>query len=383
MKKLKRKIFNSKFFKSGRGEHAPDKFLIVIIALLVFSGLVMLSSASSVVGYKAFGDSYHFFNHQFLVILLGIGVFYFFSRLSYSFWKKYAIFFLLFSCLFLLLVFVPGLGANYGKAHSWIDIFGFSLQPSEFVKVFFLIYLAAWVERRGEDLKTFSQGLGPFILILMVIAFLMILQPDVGTLSIVVFSSLAVYFLGGGKISHLLMVCLIGMVVLFGILEIKPYIKDRFACVVNPQLDVKDECYQVNQSLLAVGSGGLWGRGLGQSRQKYMYLPEVISDSIFSIIAEEVGFIFSGLLIILYLLLFWRGSLIAKHAPDKFGRLLALGIVFWLAIQSFLNIGGMINLIPMTGVPLPLVSYGGSAVLASLLALGILVNISKYIKQTK
>src|SRR6056297_153927 len=258
MKKSKK--FFSRLFKPGSGENEVDKILILLIGLLVFSGLVMLSSASSVVGYKKFGNSYYYFNHQLFITILGVAIFYIFSRINYFFWKRYAFGFLLVSCLFLLLVFIPGLGAHYGKAQSWINLFGFSLQPSEFVKVFFLIYLAAWLERRGEDLKTFSQGLGPFILILMVIAFLMILQPDVGTLSIVVFSSLAVYFLGGGKISHLLMVCLIGMVVLFGILEIKPYIKDRFACVVNPQLDVKDECYQVNQSLLAVGSGGLWGR---------------------------------------------------------------------------------------------------------------------------
>jgi len=376
MKKFKK--FFSRLFKPGSGENEVDKILILLIGLLVFSGLVMLSSASSVVGYKKFGNSYYYFNHQLFITILGVAIFYIFSRINYFFWKRYAFGFLLVSCLFLLLVFIPGLGAHYGKAQSWINLFGFSLQPSEFVKVFFLIYLAAWLERRQGDLGSISRGLGPFLVILGFISFLMLMQPDIGTLSIIVLSSLIVYFVGGGKVFHLLVVGLIAVVCLAGILQIKPYIKDRFACVLNPQLNVKDECYQINQSLIAIGSGGFWGRGIGQSRQKYLYLPEVSGDSIFSVIAEEIGFIFSVFLIFLYILLFVRGVMVAQKAPDRFGQLLAVGIVSWIAVQAFLNIGGMVNLIPMTGVPLPLVSYGGSAMLASLLALGILVNISKY-----
>jgi cell division protein FtsW len=158
---------------------------------------------------------------------------------------------------------------------------------------------------------------------------------------------------------------------------LRPYQLNRFKCLVNSSFSSNDICYQVNQSLIAVGSGGFWGRGLGESRQKFLYLPEVNGDSIFPIIAEETGFIFSGLLIILYLYIFYRGYLISKYAPDGFGRILSFGIVSWIAIQACLNIGGMVNLLPMTGVPLPFVSYGGSAIMSSLAAVGILINISK------
>jgi len=198
-----KKFFKSIFIKKS-GEHEADKFLIIIIILLVYVGLLMLSSASSVVGYKIFDNSYYYFNHQVLSVVLGAVFFYIFSKVNYFFWKKYAIGFLLFSCLFLLLVFIPGLGVHYGKAHSWINIFGFSLQPSEFVKVSFLIYLAAWLERRHGNLDSISQGLGPFLIILGLISFLMIMQPDIGTLSIIAISSVIVYFIGGGKIIHLI-----------------------------------------------------------------------------------------------------------------------------------------------------------------------------------
>lgn len=377
--KTKRKIKD--LLKRGKDEHESDKVLIAIVVILVVVGLAMLSSASSVLAYKRFGSSYYYFNHQLLAVGLGILFFGVFSRINYVFWRKYAIFFLGASCLMLLLVFIPGLGATYDKANSWINIMGFSLQPSELVKVFFLIYLAAWLERRKEDLGEFSSGLGPFLLVLGVIAGLMLMQPDIGTLSIIILSSVIVYFVGGGRVLHLLALALLGVVLLMGAHHSMSYVQERFECVGNPQMDTQDKCYQVNQSLIAVGSGGLWGRGVGQSGQKFMYLPEVTGDAIFPIIAEELGFIFSLALVFLYFFLFYRGVKIAQHAPDRFGQLLAVGIVSWIMVQAFLNIGGMINIIPMTGVPLPLVSYGGSAMMSALLALGILVNISRYTRE--
>lgn len=377
--KTKRKL--KQVFRSGREGHESDMILVAVIAILVVIGLAMLSSASSVLAYKKFGDSYHYFSHQLVAVVVGAVLFLVFSRINYSFWRKYAIFFLGGSCLLLLLVFVPGLGATYDKASSWINIMGLSIQPSELVKVSFLIYLAAWLERRKGHLDSVSSGIGPFLLVLGVIAFLMVLQPDIGTLSIILFSSVVVYFIGGGKISHLVVVGLLGCVLLMGAYHSMSYVQERFQCVANPQMDTKDKCYQVNQSLIAVGSGGLWGQGVGQSRQKFLYLPEVTGDSIFSIIAEELGFVCCFILILLYFFLFYRGARIAQRAPDRFGQLLAVGIVSWIMIQAFLNIGGMINIIPMTGVPLPLISYGGSAMVSALLALGILVNISRYTKE--
>ncbi len=306
------------------------------------------------------------------------------SRFDYRRLKKYAVFFLFASIILLVLVFVPGIRASYGTAHSWINVFGYSFQPSELVKLSFLIYLATWLEAKKGELNSFSSGILPFLAILGVISILMIAQPDLGTLFIIAFSAMVVFFTGGGKVTHIFLVVLSAALLLFIMLSLKTsYQTDRFKCLKDPSYSSQDKCYQINQSLIAVGSGGWFGRGIGQSRQKFMYLPEVWGDSIFPIIAEEIGFFFSTLLLLLYLFIFYRGLLIARGAPDLYGGALATGIVVWLAVQTFLNIGGMINLIPMTGVPLPFISAGGSAILSNMIALGILVNISKQTRASR
>jgi len=363
--------------KGGAGHHEADRQLIIAIFVVLLFGLISLSSASAVVAYAKFGDAYYFFKHQLFGLGLGLAAFLYFSKVDYHIWKKYAFGFLLVSVLLLLLVFIPGLSAKWGQARSWINVFGFSLQPSEFVKLSFLLYLAAWLETRKEELHDYSRGIGPFVVILGIITFLLLLQPDIGTLSIVAVTSLIVYFVGGGKFKHIIIILLFGVLSFALMVQFKTYQLNRFKCLLDPGFSRQDICYQTNQSLIAVGSGGITGRGLGASRQKYMYLPEVSGDSIFAIIAEETGLIVSVLLVGAYIFIFYRGYLIAKYAPDDFGRILAIGIVSWLSLQAIVNIGGIINLIPMTGVPLPLVSYGGSAILAALAACGILVNISK------
>ncbi len=378
MSSLKQSI--NKIFKFQSNENSPDRGLIITIGVIIVFGLIMLSSASSVIAYVDKADSYYYFKHQLIGLSLGLLAFWFFSYFDYHRLKKYAFGFLIFSVVLLILVFIPGLGVEYGAAKSWIKIFGQSLQPSEFVKLSFLIYLAAWLESRGKKLEDFHQGIGPFVIVLSVIALLMIKQPDIGTLFIIAMTSLIVYFVGGGKIRHILIIFLFAALLFALMVQLKPYQMDRFKCLADPQFDTQRACYQVNQSLIAVGSGGVFGRGLGASRQKYMYLPEVSGDSIFAIIGEETGLIFSGGLIILFIFLFYKGYLISKQAPDGFGRILAIGIVSWIVIQAMVNIGGMINLLPITGVPLPLVSYGGSAMLATLAALGILVNISRQVR---
>jgi cell division protein FtsW len=380
MSSLKRKI--NDLLSPVPNEHEPDKKIIYSVGILVVFGLVMLSSASSVVSYSKFGTSYYFFKSQIIGLAIALIAYWFFSRVDYHIWRRYALWFLVGSIVALLLVFIPGLSANYGKARSWINIFGFSLQPSELVKISFLLYLSAWLEARRKNLDDLHQGIGPFFVVLGFIAFLMILQPDVGTLSIISTTSLVVYFVGGGKIRHLLFIFLMGAIALAALVSWKPYQMDRFKCMYNPDMDPGGVCYQVKQSLIAVGSGGIFGRGLGQSRQKFMYLPEVSGDSIFAIIGEEIGFIFSLFFICLYLYFFYRGYLVAKASPDVFGRILALGIVSWITFQAIINIGGMIAFVPMTGVPLPFVSYGGTAILAAMSAVGILVNISKQTKQS-
>lgn len=367
-----------KIFALRSGGHEPDKSLITAMFILLVFGLVMLFSASSVVSYSRYGNTYHYFIRQFVWVLFALVTFFLATRIDYRSLKKFAVFFLLGSIILLLLVFIPGIRAEYGTARSWINILGFSFQPSELVKLSFLIYLATWLEAKKGELNSFSSGIVPFLAILGVISLLMLAQPDLGTLFIIAFTAMVVFFAGGGKLSHIFLALLFAGLVLFVMLSLKSsYQSDRFKCLKDPNYSAQDKCYQINQSLIAVGSGGWFGRGLGESRQKFMYLPEVWGDSIFPIIAEEIGFIFSTLLILLYLFIFYRGLLIARAAQDLYGSTLAIGIVVWLAVQTFLNIGGMINLIPMTGVPLPFISAGGSAILANLIAMGILVNISK------
>jgi len=368
-------------FAPRKGEHEPDKSLIMAMFFLIVFGLVMLFSASSVVSYARFGNTYHYFAHQLIGLGVGIVAFIAASKIDYHYWKRFALVFLFGSIILLLLVFIPGIRAEHGTASSWINLFGYSFQPSELVKLAFLIYLATWLEAKKHTLNSFASGIVPFLIILGIISALMIAQPDMGTLFIIAFTAFVVFFVGGGKFTHILITLCLGALLLFIVLNSRSsYQSDRFKCLRDPSYSSQDKCYQINQSLIAVGSGGWFGRGLGQSRQKFMYLPEVWGDSIFPIIAEEIGFIFTTFLILLYLFVFYRGLLIAKSAPDLYGSALATGVVTWLAVQTFLNIGGMLNLIPMTGVPLPFISAGGSAVLSALIAMGILVNISKQTK---
>jgi cell division protein FtsW len=370
-----------KLFAPQPGEHEIDKSLLTALLVLIVFGLVMLFSASSVVSYAKFGNTYHYFLSQ--LVGLGVGFIFFFIalRVDYHVWKKFSGFFLFASILLLVVVFVPGLRADYGTARSWIVIFGYSLQTSELVKIFFLIYLATWLEAKKDSLNSFTETTLPFLVILGIISVLMIAQPNLGTLFVIACTSLVVFFVGGGKITHLVFVMLLAVIILAAMLILHPsYQTDRFLCMKDLGYSTQDKCYQVSQSLIAIGSGGIFGRGLGKSREKFLYLPEVWADSIFPIIAEETGFIVCALLLLLYLFIFYRGLLIARAAPDTYGSMLAVGVVVWLAIESFLNIGGMTNLIPMTGVPLPFISAGGSAALSSLIGMGILLNISKQTK---
>ncbi len=361
--------------------HEADKSLIWALGALVVFGLVMLFSASWAVSYYTHGNTYHYLLRQAIAVAISLAACWLVARVDYHRWKNYAGFFLGLSIFLLILVFVPGIRAEYGTARSWINIFGQSFQPSELVKLSFLIYLATWLEAKKGDIKRFSEGVLPFVTILGVISVLMLAQPDLGTLFIIAFTAVVVFFAGGGRVRHILLGAALAVMALLLMLSLKSsYQSDRFRCLQDPSFSSQDKCYQINQAMIAVGSGGLIGRGLGESRQKYMYLPEVWGDSIFPIIAEETGFIFSSLLILLYLFIFYRGLLIARAAPDLYGSSLAIGIVIWLSVQTFLNIGGMISLIPMTGVPLPFISSGGSATLSALIAMGILINISRHTK---
>lgn len=370
--------FINRILLTKDNKREPDINLILTVGVIIIFGLIMLSSASGALAYSRFGDAYYFLKHQAMALGIGLVFFVFFARFDYHRLREYSFYFLIFSVFLLILVFIPGLSsAANDKAHSWINVFGFSLQPSEFVKLFFLIYAAAWLESRGKDVSDLKQGTLPFFVVYILIAFLMMLQPDFGTLSIITVSSLIAYYVGGGNTKHIAWILTGGIIALLIMISLMPYQARRFKCYWNPAWSADQHCYQLNQSMIAVGSGGLWGRGFGASRQKLMYLPEVSGDSIFPIIGEELGFVFTTILVGLFLNIFYRSYIIARRAQDHFGKVLAVGIGSWLVVQAFINIGGMIDFMPMTGVPLPFVSSGGSAIMAAMAAIGVIINISR------
>jgi len=376
----KLKLLLNKFVHERANYHQPDKFIIAVVLIFVVFGLVMLSSASSAISFARYSSAYVYFYRQFFGVVFGLFIFFILSKFDYHRFRQLAAPLLVVSIGLLLIVFLPWFKAEWGTAQSWIHVWGFSVQPSEFVKLSFLLYLAAWLESRGEELIHLHHGTMPFLIVLGLISLLMLLQPDTGTLFIILTTSLIVYFIAGGNLKHIFYIFLIGLAVLAGMLKFISYQADRLRCFLDVSFSPENICYQINQALIAIGSGGFWGRGFGASRQKFKYLPEAQGDAIFPIISEELGFLLSVILILLFAFLFYRGYLVAQKAPDMYGKILAIGIVFWLTIQAFINIAGMVNLIPMTGVPLPFISYGGSAMVASLAAAGILVNISKQTK---
>jgi cell division protein FtsW len=270
-----------------------------------------------------------------------------------------------------MLVFMPGVGSSAKGAARWINIFSFRLQPAEFVKLALAIYLSAWFSHKEKGrFLAFSLLLGAVLLLVM-------LQPDMGTASIILAEAVIIYFLSGGSVFHFLLAGPVVALLGYLIIKIEPYRAARLTSFLNMGNSLNDTSYHVKQVLIALGSGGIFGLGIGNSLQKYAYLPENVTDSIFPIIAEEFGFVGATILIILFAFLVYRGFVIASRARDKFGKLLAGGIISFVGIQAVINLGAMTALFPLTGVPLPFISYGGSALVVDLAAMGILLNISK------
>ncbi|MBT4277214.1 cell division protein FtsW [Candidatus Falkowbacteria bacterium] len=363
--------------------HSPDYiFLAAVMVLLVF-GLASLISASSVISFKDYGDSYYKVKQQILHgILPGIFLFFLFFKIGYERIKKFIPFLMVASIFSLVLVLIPGIGLSHGSARSWLGFQGLSFQPAEMMKLVFILYLALWFGKRNEkEIKDFYSGFLPFLVLLGVVVGLIILQPDLGTAIITVMIGLVIYFLAGAKKVHLALIGLVGVLFIFIFLQIAPdYQKNRLTSFLNPQYDTQGIGYHINQAFLAIGSGEMWGVGFGKSSQKFLYLPEVVGDSIFAIMAEEMGFVVCFLFLALISFIVFRGFQIAKNSPNMFTYLTVVGIIGWFAIQGIVNIAAMVGLMPLTGVTLPLVSYGGSSMMVFLAAFGIILNISKYTK---
>lgn len=363
-------------FKTNRKKVAPGlsakKFGLKIwfsLILLLLIGLFLVYDASSVEAYRDLGDKYYYLKYQSLYGFIGLLICFATANFNYHKLKKIIPYIYAANLVFLLAVLIPGIGLNLQGSSRWISLGSFVFQPSETMKLVNIIYLATWLEKKPEFKKFFIISAIPSVLV--------VLEPDLGTAMILFFTSWLVYFLSGAPIKNifwgLVSAGLSGIV----FISLSPYRRNRVTAFFDPSQDPLGISYHINQVLIALASGGLTGLGLGQSRQKYSFLPEAPTDSIFAVLAEELGF--AGSLAFLFLLLYFVFLLLrtAQHAGDKYGQTLAAGITGWLGIQMFLNLGSMLVLVPLTGVTLPFISYGGSSLLVSLMAVGIIININK------
>jgi cell division protein FtsW len=356
----------------------PDLWMIAATLGILAIGVVMVYSASAVAAFHDYGDPYYYLKRQLVFAVLGVGAMFVTMNVDYRSWRKWAAPGLLLCFGLLLIVLVPGVGVERGGARSWLGIGSFGIQPSEFMKLAMILFLARLLAERQNLMTSFSRGLLPPLAIMGTAFGLIMLQPDLGTGAVMIGASLLVIYVAGARVSHLAGLGLLGLAGLGALIAAAPYRLLRITAYLDPWKDPLGAGYQSIQSLYAIGPGGLVGLGLGMSRQKYNYLPEPQTDFIFSILAEELGFIGGSLLLLLFLVLIWRGMRTAITLTDPFASLLATGIVGIIAVQVLINIGVVIGLLPVTGITLPLVSYGGSSLTLLLTALGILLNLSRY-----
>jgi cell division protein FtsW len=358
---------------------AVDKLFLLLSVLLTTFGFIIFTSASLGLLARDGATFSRVVTSQLLLgILFGGIVAFIITRLDYRTIRKASFFVFLGSLILTLLVFVPGIGLSHNGATRWISVFGLSLQPAELLKLGFILYLANWLARSRAREINFKQGVLPFMVLSGICAVVLLLQPDTDTFAVIFLVGLSMLFVKGAKIKDIGVLLLIAALGLSMLAMTRPYIKERLLTFVDPSRDSLDAGYQIQQSLIAIGSGGWNGRGFGQSVQKFDYLPEPIGDSIFSVFAEEFGFIGSALLVLLFLAFGLRGLRIAHRAPNSFARLTVIGIVILIMLQSFINISAMLGIVPLSGLPLLFVSHGGSALFMTLVGVGIVLNISKH-----
>lgn len=356
----------------------PDYVIVFCIAALVIFGLVMLASASSNQGQMRFGDPYYYLKHQLLYgLILGLIGFFVGASVDYRRYQKIVLLCGIFSILLLLLVFTP-LGVQAGGAARWLKIGPVTFQPAEVIKLTFLLYLAAWLGNNRERARSFARGFSPFLIISGIISLLLLKQPSTSTAIIVMVAALLVYFVSGAKLSYIAGFMLLGLVVLATVIYLTPYRLDRIMNFLQPDANPQAGGYHINQALIAIGSGSWFGVGYGQSTTKISYLPEAIGDSIFAVIAEELGFVGSAAVVLVFLILVLKTLFLSQKAPDRFGKLLLVGFAVLIGLQAGINIAAISGLIPITGMPLPFISYGGTALAVFMTIGGIIVNISKY-----
>lgn len=357
-----------------------DKIFFGIVIALVVIGLIVFTSASLGVLAKSEAKFSGVMFSQFIFGFLGgLIALYIGFRIPYKLLKKYSLILFVLSIILTALVLVPGIGQSHGTgARRWIDILGYSFQPVEFLKIGFIIYFAAWLSWVKEKVREPLFSILPLFVMLSIIAAVLIKQPDTKSIILITITALIMLFVSGAPLKYILGILGIAIIALVILVSFKPYLKDRINTFLSPGENSRTTSYQLQQCLIAVGSGGLFGRGLGQSIQKFNYLPEPQGDSIFCVMGEELGFLGCAVLILLFIAFALRGYRIAiRNAPDAFGKLLVIGFITIITAQSFMNIAAMIGVFPLTGVPLVFFSQGGTALLLSLGMVGIILNVSR------
>jgi cell division protein FtsW len=356
----------------------PDFILMIVTFTLLAIGLIMVYSASAIWAEHKFNDSFFFAKRQTLFAGVGVIAMFFIMNINYWTWRTWSKTFIIACFVLLILVLIPGIGNERNGSRSWIGVGAFSIQPSEFMKLAMIAFLAKYLSERQKLITSFKKGLVPSLGLAFVAFSMIMLQPDLGTGTVMMGTCVVMIFIAGARVSHFGFLGLLGVAGFVGLIASAPYRIQRITSFLDPWSDPQNSGFQIIQSLYAIGPGGLFGLGLGESRQKFFYLPEPQTDFIFAILSEELGFIGGSFILLLFALLLWRGIRIALGAPDLYGSFLAVGIIAMVAIQVMINIGVVTGLMPVTGITLPFLSYGGSSLTLMLMAIGVLLNISRY-----
>jgi len=368
----------------SRSQKIDRVFLITTLFLLFFGFTVFVSASMGILAKDSAQFASVTFRQAFFGLILGLISCFVFSKINYTYFKKFSFGIFCASIALMLAVFIPGVGLTLNGSTRWINFFGLTtIQPIEILNIGFIIYWASWLSFSKEKIKTVKYGILPFIVILGITSIPLLLQPDVDSVFFLALIGIAMFVSAGGKIKHAVAITLIGIICVVGIAFFKPYVKDRILSFMHPENNPLTSGYQIQQSLIAVGSGQIFGRGLGQGIQKFKFLPESISDSIFAVVGEELGFIGCVFIILIFLFFTFRAFRIAIRSPDPFGGLLVIGIVILIISRSFMNIGSMLGIVPISGVPLAFFSQGGTAMLITLAEIGVILNVSKFNKIKK
>ncbi len=359
----------------------PDLLILFIVVMLLGIGVVMVYSSSHVKCLEDYNDGYYYLKRQLLWAVVGFVVMFITSKIDYWHYRKLAVYAIVGSLVLLVLVLVPGVGRVVSGARRWIGVGALGLNPSEVAKIAFVIFLAHSMSSRRDQMHRFIRGIGPYLVLIVGACGLILLQPDLGTAVALAGGSIIMIFAAGARISQLLILAAGAIPALGYAIMSEEYRRRRFLAFLDPWADPGDSGYHIIQALYAVGSGGLFGLGLGRGRQKFLYLPEAHTDFIFAIVAEELGFIGAFTVILLFFFLAWRGYKAAITAPDGLSCLLATGVTSMITVQALINVGVVTASMPVTGIPLPFVSYGGSSLVFLMAGIGILLNVSKYCQE--